>query len=66
MDKESIKKDLDLSISDKNEDEKYIAKLRKSTDKVKYLRIIKRYTQAEAAEIIGISIRQVQRLERRI
>ena len=64
MDKESIKKDLDLSIADKEKDLEYIKKLNNNKDKVKYLRLIKHYTQEEAATLIGISPRQVQRIDK--
>lgn len=66
MVKEYIKKELDISIADKELDKSYIEKLNKNESKVKYLRIVKDYTQAETAEIIGISTRQVQRIEKKI
>lgn len=66
MTKENILRELDLSIADISLDKEYISKLRNTKDKVKYLRIIKRYTQADAADIIGISTRQIQRIEKRI
>lgn len=64
MDKENIKKDLDLSIADKEKDLEYIEKLNNNKDKVKYLRLIKHYTQEETATLIGISPRQVQRIDK--
>jgi DNA-binding XRE family transcriptional regulator len=66
MDKESVLRELDISISEKKKDKEYISKLNTTKDKVTYLRIIKKYTQAESAEIIGISIRHVQRIEKSI
>jgi DNA-directed RNA polymerase specialized sigma subunit len=66
MDKESIKRELDISISDKNKDKEYISKLNSTIDKVKYLRFVKEYTQEKTAEMIGKSTRQVQRLEKKI
>lgn len=64
MDKESIKKDLDLSIADREKDIEYIKKLNSNKDKVKYLRIVKQYTQEDTAVLIGISPRQVQRIDK--
>jgi DNA-binding XRE family transcriptional regulator len=64
--KENIKKELDLSIANREKDKEYINRLKRTKDKVKYLRIIKRYTQIEAAEIIGITTRQIQRIEKEI
>jgi len=66
MVKESVLRELDLSVSDTDNDKKYINKLKKTEDKVKYLRIIKNYTQEEAANLIGISTRHVQRIEKKI
>lgn len=57
-------KDLNLAIADKDKDVQYIDKLKNTKDKVKYLRTIKKYTQIEVAEMIGISKRQVQRIEK--
>lgn len=59
-------KELDTSIADKNRDYEYISKLNRTIDKVKYLRLVKNYTQSSAAEIIGISTRHVRRLEKKI
>lgn len=64
--KEEIMKELDISISDEKGDIEYINKLRRTEDKVKYLRIVKRYTQSKTAEIIGISSRHVRRIEKKI
>ena len=66
MQKENILKELNLSITDRDEDKIYVNKLRNTKDKVRYLRIVKNYTQLEAAEIIGISERHVQRIEKEI
>lgn len=66
MEKETVLKELDMSISSIEEDKKYISKLRRNKDKVTYLRIIKKYTQLQSAELIGISLRQVQRIEKEI
>lgn len=65
MIKETVLKELDISLSEKKKDKEYISKLNDNKDRVKYLRIIKRYTQIESAEIIGISVRQVQRIEKK-
>lgn len=66
MDKESIKKELDISICDEEKDKEYISKLNRTKDKVKYLRFIKGYTQIKAAKIIGISERHVKRIEKEL
>jgi DNA-directed RNA polymerase specialized sigma subunit len=66
MDKEKILRELDISIQDIEKDKEYIDKLGSKVDKVKYLRLVKKYTQEETAEFIGISARQVQRLEKKI
>ena len=66
MDKSIILNELAISIADREEDKEYISKLNNNRDKVKYLRIIKKYTQKETAELIGISKRQVQRLEKEV
>ena len=64
MNKSTILDELDIYIADKSKDEDYINKLNKTKDKVKYLRLIKNYTQMETASLIGISERQVQRIEK--
>ena len=66
MTKENILKELDLSLADRKKDKEYIINLMDTKDKVRYLRIVKGYTQTESAEIIGISTRQIQRLEKKI
>lgn len=63
---EEIMKRLNLSIADKAKDIEYTSKLKNTKDKVKYLRIIKKYTQIEAANLIGISQRHIQRIEREL
>lgn len=64
MNRAIILKELDAAIANRCYDEMYINKLNNNKDKVKYLRIVKNYTQAETANIIGISERQVQRIEK--
>ena len=64
MNKSTILDELDISFADKAKDEDYINKLNKTKDKVKYLRLVKNYTQMETAFLIGISERQVQRIEK--
>lgn len=66
MSTEEILKELNLKISDEEKDREYVSKLRKNIDKVKYLRLIKHYTQEEAANIIGISVRQLQRIDKEL
>ena len=57
-------KELEKTISDEEKDKKFVSKLKRSTDKVKYLRFVKHYTQEESSQIIGISKRHVQRIEK--
>jgi DNA-directed RNA polymerase specialized sigma subunit len=64
MTKSAMLNELDASIAEREKDLQYINKLNKTKDKVKYLRLVKNYTQINAAEIIGISLRQVQRIEK--
>lgn len=66
MTKSAILNELDASIAEREKDLQYINKLNKTKDKVKYLRLVKNYTQINAAEIIGISLRQVQRIEKNL
>lgn len=66
MTAESILRELDNSIANENEDKKYIGKLNRTKDKVKYLRVVKGYTQEKTAELIGITSRQVRRIEKEI
>ena len=66
MTAESILRELDNFIANENEDKKYISKLNRTKDKVKYLRIVKGYTQEKTAELIGITSRQVRRIEKEI
>lgn len=62
----SILEELDSRIAEEEKDSLYVSKLNKTIDKVKYLRILKKYTQIKTAEIIGISVRQVQRIEKNL
>ena len=64
--KDEMLKELDLSIAVRDKDIEYISKLNSTGDKVKYLRIIKGYKQIDVAEMIGISTRQVQRIEKNL
>jgi len=66
MDKESIIKEIETAKADKEKDKAYINKLNRNIDKVKYLRIVKGYTQKDAASIIGIAERHVRRIERNL
>ena len=66
MTKAAILNDLNAAVADKENDIIYIKCLNRNKDKVKYLRIIKNYTQEEVAEIIGISSRQVRRIEKNL
>lgn len=66
MDKESLLKELELVKADEEKDKEYISKLKRTKDKVKYLRLVKEYTQEDAAELIDISTRQLQRIEKEL
>lgn len=57
-------KDLESRIANEEVDRLYVERLNKNVDKVIYLRNIKKYTQEKAADIIGISTRQLQRIEK--
>ena len=43
-----------------------VKNLNTNQEKVKYLRILRRYTQERTAEMIGISLRQVQRIDKKL
>ena len=62
----SILEELDSRIAEEEKDSLYVSKLNNTIDKVKYLRMLKKYTQVKTAEIIGISVRQVQRIEKNL
>lgn len=64
MNKESILRELNITLSNEEKDKQYIYKLNRTIDKVKYLRLVKSYTQEKTAELIGISERHVKRIER--
>lgn len=66
MNKELLLKELELMKADEEKDKEYISKLKRTKDKVKYLRLIKEYTQEDAAELIDISTRQLQRIEKEL
>ncbi|AIY82192.1 helix-turn-helix domain-containing protein [Clostridium botulinum] len=66
MTKTVILEDIDVSIADEEEDKRYVDKLNRNIDKVKYLRLIKGYTQERAANIAGISPRHLQRIEKNL
>ncbi|MCQ2014661.1 helix-turn-helix domain-containing protein [Clostridium butyricum] len=66
MTKSVILEDIDISIADEGEDRRFVSKLNKNIDKVKYLRLIKGYTQERAANIAGISPRHLQRIEKKL
>lgn len=54
------------SILDGVEDEEYLNLLETNEQKVAYCRIVQGYTQAKTAELIGLSERQVRRIEQKI
>lgn len=55
-----------LSLKMEVDEKEYLGLLTNNYQKVKFLRIVKGYTQAKTGEIIGISERTVQRLESNI
>lgn len=55
-----------LSLKRDVDEKEYLELLNTNSQKVKFLRVVKGYTQAKTAKILGISIRQVQRLENSI
>ncbi|MCQ2017269.1 RNA polymerase subunit sigma [Clostridium butyricum] len=57
---------LDLALTDEEKDRRYVSKLNRNIDRVKYLRIVKYYTQEKTADIAGISVRQVQRIDKKL
>lgn len=61
-----VRKILDIVKVNEEEDRQYIKKLKRTSDKVLYLRFIRKYTQDEVAEMIGISSRHVRRIEKNI
>jgi DNA-directed RNA polymerase specialized sigma subunit len=64
MDKEALLKELEIAKADEEKDKEYISKLKRTKDKVKYLRLVKGYTQRDTARMIGITERHVQRVDR--
>lgn len=54
------------SIIDDVEDEEYLNLLKTNEQKVAYCRIVQGYTQSKTAELIGLSERQVRRIEQKI
>lgn len=54
------------SILDNVEDEEYLNLLETNEQKVAYCRIVQGYTQAKTAEMIGLSERQIRRIEQKI
>jgi DNA-directed RNA polymerase specialized sigma subunit len=64
MNKEALLKELEIVKADEEKDKEYISKLKRTKDKVKYLRLVKGYTQRDTARMIGITERHVQRIDR--
>lgn len=59
-----LDKQILLSLKREVDVDEYLKLLTTNIQKVKFLRIVKGYTQAKTAEIIGISLRYVQMLEK--
>lgn len=66
MKEDQIMNELENKIKTKEYDSEFINKLDDIKDKVKYLRMVKHYTQKETAQMINRSERQVQRIERKL
>lgn len=66
MSRTTIKRDIDVALSDPEKDKEYISKLNKTKDKVRYLRVVKGYGQVEAANLIGITDRHIRRIEKEL
>ncbi|CAG9714754.1 Sporulation sigma factor SigF [Clostridium neonatale] len=58
--------EVNIVKADEKKDKEYISRLNATTDKVKYLRFVKHYTQSKVAEMIGISKRHVIRVEKKL
>lgn len=52
-----------LNLKQDVDEKEYLSLLKTNSQKVKFLRIVKGYTQAKTADLIGISERTVQRIE---
>lgn len=66
MKEKEILKEVNIVKADEKEDKKYISKLNRTKDKVKYLRFVKMYSQKKAAKLIGISDRHLRRIEKEL
>lgn len=66
MRRATIKREIDVALSDPEKDREYISKLNKTKDKVRYLRVVKGYGQVQAAELIGITDRHIRRIEKEL
>lgn len=66
MRRATIKREIDVALSDPEKDRAYISKLNKTKDKVRYLRVVKGYGQVQAAKLIGISDRHIRRIEKEL
>lgn len=51
---------------DEISDEEYLGVLKTNEDKVRYCRMVKDYTQEKTATLIGLSDRQVRRIEKKL
>lgn len=55
-----------ISISMQIDEKEYVKLLKNNHQKVRYYRFVKGYKQEDAAAIIGISTRQLQRIEKEL
>lgn len=58
-----LDKQILLSLKREVDEKEYLELLNTNSQKVKFLRVVKGYTQAKTAEIIGINERTVRRIE---
>lgn len=58
-----LTEDILLSLKREVDEKEYLELLSNNYQKVKFLRIVKGYTQAKTAEILNIGLRTVQRIE---
>lgn len=61
-----LDKQILLSLKREVDEKEYLELLNTNSQKVKFLRVVKGYTQAKTAEVIGVSERTVQRIENNI
>lgn len=61
-----LTEDILLSLKREVDEKEYLELLSNNYQKIKFLRIVKGYTQAKTAEMLNISIRYVQKIEKKL